>query len=609
MTAKELKDKYLNFFKDKGHVVIPSASLIPDNDPTTLFISAGMHPLVPYLLGEKHPSGKKLVDFQKCIRTGDIDEVGDDVHLTFFEMLGNWSLGDYWKEESLTWSFEFLTKELGIPIEKLSVSCFEGDDNAPKDEVSANIWRKLGIPEDRIIFFGKEHNWWGPAGETGPCGPDSEIFYWVGKGDPPPLVTGNNHEGWVEIWNNVFMEYDKTEDVKYVPLSQKNVDTGMGVERTVTVLNGKDNVFDTEIFQPLIKKIKELASKKDKKAERIIVDHIRAATFILGDQKAIAPSNVGQGYVLRKLIRRVIRYGKILGINDPFLVDLSNVVINQMSEDYPELLDNKDFIEKYLKLEEEKFGKILLQGKAASEKEIQEKNLKININEHVNISEGVSVTLSSVPAFDLYQSHGYPPEMFIEDLKEEADITQEKAEEISRDVETQLKIHSDKSRTESGETFKGGLADHSETVTAYHTTTHLIQMALQKILGDHVHQVGSNITAERLRFDFTNDSKLNEEQVKEVEKIVNDAVDQKIPVNFVVIPQEEAKELGCGYLEGEKYPDKVKVYFIGKDLESAISKEFCGGPHITNTSELKHIEIFKQKGMGEGKTRIYAHFV
>ncbi|MFC1625188.1 alanine--tRNA ligase [Patescibacteria group bacterium] len=584
MTAKELKDKYLKFFKDKGHEVIPSASLIPENDPTTLFISAGMHPLVPYLLGENHPSGKRLVDFQKCIRTGDIDEVGDDVHLTFFEMLGNWSLGDYWKEESLSWSFEFLTKELGIPTEKLSVSCFEGDKDAPKDEESVNIWKKLGISEDRIIFFGKEHNWWGPAGETGPCGPDSEIFYWVGEGDPPPLTTGDNSEGWVEIWNNVFMEYNKTIDGKYIPLSQRNVDTGMGVERTVTVLNGKDNVFDTKIFQPLIEKIKELASKEDKKAERIIADHIRAATFILGDQKAVAPSNVGQGYVLRKLIRRVIRFGKILGINDPFLVELSSVVIDQMSDDYPELLDNKDFIEKYLRLEEEKFGKTLEKGLEEFEK-IATKDI------------------SGKDAFLLFSSFGFPLEM-----------TEELAKEKGINVDTvgfeeEFSKHQEVSKAGSDQKFKGGLADHSEAVTAYHTTTHLLQMALQKVLGDHVHQVGSNITSERLRFDFTHESKLNEEEVKGVEKIINGAVDQKIPVQFEVLPLEKAKEIGCGYLEGEKYPDKVKVYFIGDSLESAISKEFCGGPHVTNTSELKHIEIFKQKGMGEGKSRIYAHFV
>ena len=584
MTAKELKEKYLKFFKDKGHAVIPSASLIPENDPTTLFISAGMHPLVPYLLGENHPSGKRLVDFQKCIRTGDIDEVGDDVHLTFFEMLGNWSLGDYWKEESLSWSFEFLTKELGIPIEKLSVSCFEGDENAPKDEESVGIWKKLGIPEDRIIFFGKDHNWWGPAGETGPCGPDSEIFYWVGEGNPPLLTTGDNSEGWVEIWNNVFMEYNKTADGKYISLSQKNVDTGMGVERTITVLNGKDNIFDTEIFQPLIEKIKELASKEDTKSERIIADHIRAATFILGDQKAVAPSNVGQGYVLRKLIRRVIRYGKILGIKDPFLVKLSNVVVDHMSEDYPELLDNKDFIEKYLRLEEEKFGKTLEKGLEEFEK-IATKDI------------------SGKDAFLLFSSFGFPLEMTQE-------LAKEKGIKIdTKGFEEEFEKHQNLSRAGSEQKFKGGLADHSEVVTAYHTTTHLLQLALQKVLGDHVHQVGSNITEERLRFDFTHESKLNEKEVKEVEKIINEAVDQKIPVNFEVMPQEEAKVLGCGYLEGEKYPDKVKVYFIGESLESAISKEFCGGPHVTNTSELKHIEIFKQKGMGEGKSRVYAQFI
>lgn len=583
MTAKELKEKYLKFFKDRGHEVIPSASLIPENDPTALFISAGMHPLVPYFLGEKHPSGNRLVNFQKCIRTGDIDEVGDGTHLTFFEMLGNWSLGDYWKEESISWSFEFLTKELEIPVEKLGVSCFEGDESTSKDKESAKIWESLDIPKERIFFLGKEDNWWGPAGETGPCGPDTEIFYWTGEGVPPPLTSANNSEGWVEIWNNVFMEYNKTIDGKYVPLNQKNVDTGMGVERTVAILSGKSSVYNTEIFGPIVKKIKDFSGKQNEKPVRVIADHIRAATFILGDQKCIPPSNVGQGYVLRKLIRRAIRYGKLLGISKPFLVDFSKVVVENHLDDYPELLENQNFIEKYLKLEEEKFSKTLEKGLEEFE--------KISAND-----------ISGKDAFLLFSSFGFPLEMTV-------DLAQEKGLNVdTKGFEEEFKKHQELSRAGSGERFKGGLADDSEVVTAYHTATHLLQVALQEVLGDHVHQVGSNITSERLRFDFTHESKLAEEKIVKVENVINKIIDQELPVSFEVLSQEEAIKAGAGYLEGEKYPDKVKVYFIGESLELAISKEFCGGPHVKNTSELKHVEIYKQKGMGEGKVRIYARF-
>ncbi len=604
MTTKELKEKYINFFKNKGHTQIPSASLIPENDPTVLFTTAGMHPLVPYLLGEKHPSGNRLVDVQKCIRTSDIEEVGDDAHLTFFEMLGNWSLGDYWKKESLSWSFEFLTKELGISLDKLAVSVFAGDSDAPKDEEALEIWKSLGISEDRIYFFGKEGNWWGPAGNTGPCGPDSEIFYWTGKGDPPDLVTADNKEGWIEIWNNVFMQYEKTSDGKFIPLKQKNVDTGMGVERTTAVLNGKDNVFDTDAFETLIGEVKKLSSKEDERSLRIVVDHLRASTFILGDQRCIAPSNSDQGYVLRRLIRRAIRHGKMLGITKPFLVSLSRIVVDKYSSDYSELKDNQGFIEKYLGLEEEKFTKTLNEGQRESLKKIE--NLT-NLNEKIKTS-GIEVLKAAKIAFNLYQSSGYPLEMFLEDLKDKRGLDKNTSDKICEDVGKLISSHQDTSRAGSEKRFKGGLSDQSEINIMYHTATHLLNAALRKVLGDHIRQIGSNITSERLRFDFPNPVKLTQDQIGDVEKIVNDVVDRKVPVNCDIMPKEEAVKRGANYLQGEQYPDQVKVYFVGSDLDSALSKEFCGGPHVSNTGDLSHIEIFKQDKIGEGKMRIYARF-
>ena len=606
MTTKELKNKYLKFFEEKGHAVIPSASLIPENDPTVLFTTAGMHPLVPYLLGEKHPSGNKLVDVQKCIRTSDIEEVGDDVHLTFLEMLGNWSLGDYWKKESLSWSFEFLTKELGISTEKLAVSCFAGDKDAPKDEESAEIWKSLGINENRIYFFGKEGNWWGPAGETGPCGPDSEIFYWVGEGDPPDLVTSDNKEGWVEIWNNVFLQYEKTSEGKYILLKQKNVDTGMGVERTVAVLNGQDSVYGIDIFKKLIEKINKIALSPNEKSIRIIADHLRASVFILGDQRCVAPSNVDQGYVLRKLIRRAIRQGRKINIEKPFLLELSRIVVDEYKEEYPELFQNQNFIEKYLGLEEQKFGKTLVEGEKESQKEINSKDLAEKYMEKVKTSTGLEVSKASLSAFNLYQSKGYPPEMFLEDLKDKVQISIEDEEKIREDIDTLLEEHQKTSRAGAEKKFKGGLSDDSEQVVRYHTATHLLNKALREVLGDHVRQIGSNITSERLRFDFPHNGKLTEDQISKVEKIVNTVVDGGIPVNYKIFSKEEAIESGAVHLKGEQYPNQVKVYFIGDSLESCVSKEFCGGPHVENTKDIGRIEIYKQDKIGEGKMRIYA---
>lgn len=604
MTTNELKQKFIKFFQERGHSLIPSASLIPENDPTVLFTTAGMHPLVPYLMGEKHPLGNRLVNVQKCLRTDDIDEVGDNTHITFFEMLGNWSLGDYWKKESISWSFEFLTKELGIPVEKLAVTCFAGDEAAPKDVESAEIWKSVGIPENRIFFLGKRDNWWGPVGSSGPCGPDTEIFYWTGDGEPTKLDSSENCSQWVEIWNNVFMQYEKTPDGKFVSSKQKNVDTGMGVERTTAVLNNKKSVYETDAFLEVYKRISELSSSDDDTSKRIICDHVRAATFLLGDQRCIVPSNVDQGYVLRKLIRRAIRNAKKIGINEPFLVSLSEIIINQYSKDYSELKENQNFIEKYLGLEEEKFYKIINEGQKESFKEIEKIT---DVNEKVNVL-GIEVLRAAKTSFDLYQSHGYPMEMFVEDIKEKKGIEESLSEKICDDVGKLISTHQDISRKGAEKKFKGGLSDDSAEVVRYHTATHLLNKALREVLGDHVRQIGSNITHERLRFDFPNSSKLTQEEIEKVQYIVNEAVDKELPVNFLICSQEDAISCGAIHLEGEKYPDQVKVYFIGDSLESCVSKEFCGGPHVKNTKDIGHIEIYKQDKIGEGKMRIYARF-
>jgi alanyl-tRNA synthetase len=604
MTTDELKKKYLEFFKEKGHSVVPSASIVPENDPTVLFTTAGMHPLTPYLLGEAHPLGKRIVNVQKCLRTDDIDEVGDNTHITFFEMLGNWSLGDYWKKESISWSYEFLIKELNIPVEKLAVTCFEGDENVPRDVESAEIWESLGIDRSRIFFLGKKDNWWGPVGNTGPCGPDTEIYFWVGDGDPAPLESSEGSENWVEIWNNVFMEYEKTSDGKYVPLKQKNVDTGMGVERTVAVLNGFKDVYKSDGLSDIFNKVSSLSTSRDEKSMRILTDHIRASVFILGDQRCISPSNTDQGYVLRKLIRKSIREGKKLGIITPFLVELSKIVVDKYSTYYPELRSNQGFIEKYLGLEEEKFSNILKVGQKESFKRI---DLIENIEEKIEVF-GLSVPIISKESFDLYQSHGYPVDMFIEDLKEKKNVDDGKLKEISNEVEKLICCHQDISRKGAERKFKGGLSDNSDDVVRYHTATHLLNKALRDVIGSHVRQIGSNITSERLRFDFPNDSKLAEEEVLEVEKKVNDLIDQNIEVNSTVLPKDEAVSCGAIHLEGEQYPEQVKVYFIGTSLESNVSIEFCGGPHVKNTGEIGHIEIYKQDKIGDGKMRIYARF-
>ncbi len=567
---------YLNFFKERGHSVIRSAPLIPEHDPTVLFTTAGMHPLVPYLLGNPHPKGKRLVDVQRCIRTGDIDDVGDNSHLTFFEMLGNWSLGDYFKKESLTWSFEFLTKVLGIDKEKINVTVFAGDEDVPRDEEAAEIWLSLGIPKERIFFLPKEDNWWGPAGETGPCGPDSEIFIDTGRERCGPDCKPGCHCGkYIEIWNNVFMQYNKTKEGKYVPLKQKNIDTGMGVERTVAILNGKDNVYDTPIFSPLFEAI---GLPTTNKGARIIVDHIRAATFILGDERGVVPSKNDQGYVLRRLIRRSVRYCKLLNLSVDKLVVLAKKVVAIYGNDYPSLKEKEEFIVEQLNEEIERFMKTLDKGMSHFNKMIKEHK-----------------AISGKDAFLLYQSFGFPIEMTVE-------LAKEKGIDVDVDgFKKEYRRHQELSKKGADKRFKGGLADSSVETTKLHTATHLLAEALRRVLSPDIKQKGSNITPERLRFDFNFHRKLTPEEIKQVEDLVNQKIEEGLPVTRKEMTFEEAKRIGAQAEFEEKYGDKVFVYFIGD-----FSKEVCGGPHVKNTKELGHFRIVKEKGVGAGIRRIKA---
>ncbi len=586
MKANVLKKKYLDFFKTKDHKVIPSASLIPENDPTVLFTTAGMHPLVPYLMGQKHPLGDKIVDVQKCIRTGDIDEVGDDSHLTFFEMLGNWSLGDYFKKEAMEYSFEFLTdkKWLNLDIDKLAISIFKGDKNAPKDDFSYKTWLDLGIKKERISFLPKKDNWWGPAGLTGPCGPCTEMFYWTSKEKAPKKFDVNNSK-WFEIWNDVFMEYNKTKDGKYELLKQKNVDTGMGVERTAAILQNKESVFDIELFTPIIKKIKDIANiKKENESQlksiRIITDHLRAAAFILGDEKRITPSNVEQGYVLRRLIRKSIRHGKLLGITDNFTLELAKSIIPVYKDNYEEIGKYKKFILEEFDKEEEKFTKTIDKGTKRFEKILL--NLK-------------SKRIPGIEAFHLYDTYGFPIEL----TKELADERGFKIDEVGFDEE--FKKHQEKSRLGTEKRFSSGLSDHSVDTTRLHTATHLLHQSLRKVLGSHVQQKGSNITPERLRFDFSHDKKLTDVELKKVEYLVNEQIKKKIEVKREEMSPSEAKNKGAlGFFES-KYGDIVSVYTIGK-----FSKEICTGPHVKNTKEIKNFKIKKEEAIAAGIRRIRA---
>jgi len=592
MTANELRSKYIEFFKSKGHAEISGKSLLPENDPTVLFTTAGMHPLVPYLMGEPHPAGTRLTDYQKCIRTGDIDSVGDPSHLTCFEMLGNWSLGDYFKKEAINYSFEFLTSQnyLNIPIDKLSVTVFAGDADVPRDDESAGIWHALGIPKERIHFLPREDNWWGPAGETGPCGPDTEMFIDTGKAACGPDCRPGCHCGkYIEIWNDVFMQYSKQKDGTYQKLERKCVDTGMGIERTVAMLNGKKSVYETEIFIPFIAAVEKLTGKKygvteaDDISIRIICDHTRAATFILGDPKGVSPSNVGAGYVLRRLIRRAVRHGRKLGVDGVFLGPIAEVAIEKYKNAYPELGEKAQFVLDELKAEEERFLETLKKGEAEFEKMLP------------NLQKDPRKIMSGRLAFKLYDTYGFPIEL-TEEVAREGGLTVNREE-----FDEAFKKHQELSRAGNEQLFKGGLADHSEQTTAYHTATHLLQKALRMVLGDHVGQKGSNITAERMRFDFTHPTPMTSEQVAEVEKIVNDQIKANLKVTMEMMPLEEAKKNGAMALFGEKYESTVKVYSIGN-----FSKEVCGGPHVDHTGDMGMFKIQKEQSSSAGIRRIRA---
>ncbi len=586
MKISELRSMYLKFFKEKGHSVIASASLFPEDDPSVLFTSAGMHPLVPYLLGQKHPEGIRLTNFQKCIRTTDIDEVGDTTHLTFFEMLGNWSLGDYWKEEAITWSYEFLTskKWLGFDPNKLSVTIFAGDKDSPRDDEAAEVWRSVGIPDERIYFLGKENNWW-IAGNSGPCGPCSEMFIEVDEIPKcgPDCRPGCHCGHFVEVWNDVFMMYNKSEDGKYTPLKQQSIDTGMGVERTAAMLQGVPSVFDTEAFIPLIEKIKELSSMEEFSEEedtqiRIIADHVRSAIMIMADDRQVGPSNVEQGYIVRRLLRKAIHSADRLNIGTGFMIELTDLVVGMFKDVYKEVERNQEFIIKNLKAEEEKFRKTLTKALRRFDRIFQESN-----------------TITGQDAFLLFTSFGLPLEM-TRDLAEERGIAID-MEQFTK----QFEEHREKSRTATQGKFKGGLADHSEEITKLHTATHLLQTALRKVLGNEVTQNGSNITDERLRFDFTFSRKLTPEEVEQIEKMINDVIAQDIAVEQSFMKYDDAIAKGALAFFKENYGEEVSVYNIGE-----FSLELCGGPHVESTAILGKFRIAKQKKIGAGIVRIRA---
>ena len=646
LSSNELRALFLKFFQEKGHSVIPSASVIPENDPTVLFTTAGMHPLVPYLLGQKHPQGTRLTDVQKCIRTGDIDEVGDMSHLTFFEMLGNWSLGDYFKDQMIPWSWEFLTSPewLGIDPDKLAFTVFEGDEDCPRDEEAANLWRKCGVRDDHLFYLPKEHNWWGPAGVTGPCGPDTEMFIITKKPCGPDCSPACHCGAYLEIWNDVFMQYNKQKDGSFIPLTQKNVDTGMGLERTICVLNGKKSVYETDAFTGILAKIEELCGKKytpddeNTRAFRIVADHMRTSTFIIGDPRGIGPSNVGQGYILRRLIRRAVRYGMGLGLQEGFTAEIAKVIIDQYKAVYPELEQNKSFVLEQLTLEEGRFARTLKQGEkefdkvmnnlrrtreamekiladdtlAAAEEAVKTHVLRPQpdmvaaieavkagdlakvkaecqrIHDSLNVIDGRS-------AFKLYDTYGFPIEI-TKELAAENGLTVDEADFAKR-----FEQHQATSRSGAEQIFKGGLADHSEQTTCLHTATHLLQAALRKVLGDEVHQKGSNITAERLRFDFTFGRKVTPEELAQVEALVNEAIAAKVPITMEEMTVPEAKAQGAMGLFESKYGEVVRVYTMGP-----YSKEICGGPHASNTGDLVSFKIIKEEASSAGVRRIKA---
>ncbi len=647
-TSNELRSMFLKFFQDHGHAVISSASVIPENDPTVLFTTAGMHPLVPYLMGQKHPAGRRLTDVQKCVRTGDIDDVGDFSHLTFFEMLGNWSLGDYFKKEMIPWSWEFLTSEkyLGLPKDRLAFTVFAGDEDCPRDEESANLWRSCGVADDHLFYLPKENNWWGPAGITGPCGPDTEMFIITDK-EPcgPDCSPACSCGRYLEIWNDVFMQYNKNAEGKFEPLSQKNVDTGMGLERTICVLNGKKSVYDTDAFTGILAKIAELSGKTygsdeaTTRAFRIIADHMRTSTFIMGDDRGVSPSNVDQGYVLRRLIRRAVRYGMGIGMPDGFTGEIAKVIIAQYCDVYPELKRNEHFVLEQLALEETRFAKTLRQGEkefdkiynnvcqtratlesilnadnklAQAQEYVQTRKLRpspdmapiieaANAGDEAAVVAAVKARMESLhvmdgrSAFKLYDTYGFPIEMTIE-------LAKEKGLSVDQDDFAQrFKQHQATSQAGAEQRFKGGLADHSAQSARLHTATHLLHAALRKVLGDEVAQKGSNITAERLRFDFSFGRKMTKEELTEVERLVNEAIAAKAPITCREMTVPEARAEGAIGLFASKYGELVKVYTMG-----SFSKEICGGPHATNTGDLKSFKIQKEESSSAGVRRIKA---
>ena len=636
MNRKTLISKYVAFFESKDHKKIDSAPLIPEHDPTVLFTTAGMHPLVPFLMGQPHPLGRRLVNVQKCIRTQDIDEVGDKTHTTFFEMLGNWSLGDYFKKEAIEWSYEFLTSKewLNLDKKRIAVTCFKGDDDAPKDEEAAAIWKSLGVPNERIAFLEKEDNWWGPAGQTGPCGPDTEMFYWTPNDIPAPEKYDPEDKRWVEIWNDVFMQYNKTPEGKFIPLEKMNVDTGLGVERVTMILQGKQNIFEIEVLKPLIEKVAQISgtqpNDENLKSFRIIADHMRAATFILGDERGVPPSNVDQGYILRRYIRRALRHLRLLGVDlsqQNTTDELAEVVIELFKEDYPILNEKKTFILDELKKEEDKFAATLDKGLKIAEQMFtnkkpiaKEKFTKLMMHEnHVeilkklwdkqakkqpyNISEAEisekeidKATITGEEGFLLFQSYGFPKEMIIELATEKCLLFHRG--EFKREVQK----HQELSRKGAEQRFKGGLSEASDVTKKLHTATHLLGEALRKVLGDeNIKQKGSNITPERLRYDFNFDRKLTKEEIQAVEEEVNRLIEEGLPVSNEEMKLQEALDSGAQAEFGTRYPEKVSVYHIGE-----YSKEICMGPHVENTKELGNFKIKKEESSSAGVRRIKA---
>jgi alanyl-tRNA synthetase len=596
ITTDQLRQIWLKFWQSKQHSIIKSAGVIPENDPTALFYNSGMHPLVPYLMGEKHPSGVRLTNSQKCIRTGDIDEVGDATHLTFFEMLGNWSLGDFFKEQQIPWAFEFLVKELNIPLEKLAFSVFKGDDNAPRDEFSAETWLKQGVSQEKIAFLPASENWWN-KGETGPCGPDSEIFFWTGEGKAPQSFQDSWEDPrWVEIWNNVFMQFNKKEDGTLEDLPSQNIDTGMGLERTVAILNGKKSVYETDAFADILEIITKLSSQlnddfiknplqisEQANSARIIADHIRSSVVILADN--IPPSNVDQGYILRRLIRRTVRHGRKLQMGKNFTTQIAKVAIQKLGNAYPELLQNEKFIIDELQKEEINFEQTLEKG----EKEFQK------------IAKKNSQEISGEIAFDLFQTYGFPLEMTIE-------LAQEKNLKVNeKDFHQAFEDHQNKSRAGAEKKFQGGLSrENIVEETKLHTANHLLLAGLQEVLGENIHQAGSNITAERLRFDFNYEEKVSRENLDKIEQFVNDAIQAQAEMVLTEIDKNDAKAQGVEGSFWEKYPDIVKVFSFTDKQGKTWSKELCGGPHVANTKELGTFKIKKEQASSRGIRRIKA---